>query len=174
MTAEGHRPETRTPDLAGRPFALKVERLIASSPAALYRAWTTGIDLWFAAPGSVSMEPRVSAPFFFETELKPEGAPAAQRHPHYGRFLRLIDNELIEMTWVTGTGGTEGAETIVTVELKLQGGCTRLDLEHRGFGTEAARDRHRDAWPGVLAQLDRRIGSVAAQGDELAPTQSVK
>ncbi|HEX3847864.1 MAG TPA: SRPBCC domain-containing protein [Steroidobacteraceae bacterium] len=153
------------PDLTGRPFALEVERLIASSPVVLYRAWTTGLDLWFAAPGSVTMEPRVNAPFFFETEFKPEGAPTAQRHPHYGRFLRLVDNELIEHTWVTGAGGTDGAETIVTVELKLQGGCTRLELEHRGFATEAARDRHREAWPAVLAQLDRRIGSAAPDGE---------
>jgi uncharacterized protein YndB with AHSA1/START domain len=174
MTAEGHQPRMRVPDLGGRPFALKVDRLIASSPASLYRAWTAGIDLWFAAPGSVSMEPREGAPFFFETEFKPEGAPAALRHPHYGRFLRLIDNELLEMTWVTGAGGTDGAETIVTVELKLQGGCTRLDLEHRGFATEAARDRHRDAWPAVLAQLDRRIGLAAARDDDLARAQGLE
>ena len=89
--------------------------------------------------------------------MRPEGHAVPQRHPHYGRFLRLIENELVELTWVTGAGGTEGAETVLTVKLSLQGDCTRLELEHRGFASEAARDRHRSAWPMVLAQLDRRI-----------------
>ena len=88
---------------------------------------------------------------------KAENQPMMQRHAHYGRFLRLIVDELVELTWVTGTGGTEGAETIVTVELQPIGRATRLSLTHAGFAGEAARDRHRQAWPLVLEQLERRV-----------------
>jgi uncharacterized protein YndB with AHSA1/START domain len=147
----------RTPDLSARPFALTVERDFAASAATLYQAWTTGFDRWFAAPGSLLMLPRVNAVFFFETEFKAEGQPAAQRHPHYGRFLRLIVDRLVELTWVTGAGGTEGAETVVTVELQPRGAAARLVLTHAGFAGEAARDRHREAWPMVLAHLDQTI-----------------
>jgi uncharacterized protein YndB with AHSA1/START domain len=147
----------RIPDISTRPYDLQVDRDFATTPAILYEAWTTGFERWFAAPGSMLMRPEVNAVFFFETEFKPEGQPTAQRHPHYGRFLRLIDGRLVELTWVTGAGGTDGAETIVTVELHPIGRTTRLSLKHAGFATEAARDRHRQAWPLVLAQLGARV-----------------
>ncbi len=146
----------RRPDLSARSFNLAVQTDIAAPAATLYQAWTTGFDRWFAAPGSVLMHPQVNAAFFFETEFRAEGQ-AAQRHPHYGRFLSLIVDRLVEMTWVTGAGGTEGAETVVTVELQPKGALTRLALTHAGFAGEAARDRHREAWPMVLANLDRQL-----------------
>jgi uncharacterized protein YndB with AHSA1/START domain len=147
----------RIPDLSARPYDLCVERDFHAAPSALYQAWTVGFDRWFAVPGSVLMRPQVNAVFFFETEFRAEGQSTAQRHPHYGRFLRLVVNQLIELTWVTGAGGTDGAETIVTVELRAVGRTTRLTLRHAGFAGETARDRHRQAWPLVLAHLDQRI-----------------
>lgn len=139
-------------------FELKVERSLKLSPEAIYRGWTDEIDRWFAAPGSVRMTAREGAPFFFETEFKAEGANAATRHPHYGRFLRLQPVRLVELTWVTGAGGTEGAETIVTVELSPAGTGTHVRLRHAGFATAAARDRHATAWPLVLGQMETKLG----------------
>ena len=151
------RAPIRSPDLSGRPFDLAVEHRFAAAPAVLYEAWTRGIDRWFAAPGSVLMRPEVDAVFFFETEFKRDPKCAPERHPHYGRFLRLIENQLIELTWVTGAKGTEGAETVVTVELHPAGEGTRLNLKHAGFPDASARDRHRQAWPTVLSQLELRL-----------------
>jgi uncharacterized protein YndB with AHSA1/START domain len=147
----------RVPDLSGRPYSLTLDRHFAAEPSTLYAAWTTGFDRWFAAPGSMLMQPVVNAVFFFETEFKPAGQPKAQRHPHYGRFIRLIADRLVELTWVTGAGGTEGAETVVTVQLQPMGDATHLKLTHAGFAGEAARDRHHTAWPFVLDQLDLRV-----------------
>jgi uncharacterized protein YndB with AHSA1/START domain len=145
----------RVPDLSARPFDLTLEHIFAAAaPAALYNAWTQGFDRWFAVPGSVLMRPEVNAVFFFETEFKEESEPAARRHAHYGRFLRLVQDRLVEMTWVTGVPGTDGAETVVTVELQPQAAGTSLRLRHAGFADAAARDRHREAWPWVLKQLD--------------------
>jgi uncharacterized protein YndB with AHSA1/START domain len=139
------------PGLSDR-LQLHVERAMRAAPVALYSAWTQGFERWFAAPGSVAMSARVGAPFFFETEYN------NKRHPHYGRFLRLEPDRLIELTWVTGAEGTEGAETVVTVELSPCGEGALLKLTHAGFASEKACKQHADAWPHVLEQLDQRVG----------------
>ncbi len=103
------------------------------------------------------MEGRVNTVFFFETVNQLETHSKAQRHPHYGRFLRVEQDRLVEMTWVTGDGGTKGAETVVTVELAPHGKGTLLNLTHSGFPDEDSKNGHEQAWPFVLEQLDKQM-----------------
>lgn len=143
-----------TPDLSLRPFSLSADRAMPFPSNVLYRAWTEQFDLWFAEPGSVLMKGEVNAVFYFETAFE------GKRHPHYGRFLRLVPDQLVELTWLTGADGTKGAETVVTVEFKKVESGTVLRLDHAGFLDKESRDKHEQAWPLVLAQLEDRLKSI--------------
>jgi uncharacterized protein YndB with AHSA1/START domain len=136
-----------------------VESELAVPAAQVYDAWTTGLGTWFAAPASVLMRAEVNAPFFFETEQRFPGESTVHRHPHYGRFLQLVPASQLKFTWVTGAGGTDGAETVVSIHLTDDGtgGC-QLRLTHAGFSSDAARERHAQAWPMVLEQLENALG----------------
>ena len=135
------------PDLSQRPLELTVERELAASRAVLYRAWTQDIGHWFATPESVVMKAKVDAPYFFETFFE------GQRHAHYGRFLTLIENELVEITW-SNAAGTLGHETIVRVEFEALASGTRIRLSHAGLPTEEIVRGHSEAWLEALKLLD--------------------
>ena len=138
-------------DLSSRPFELTVERTMLASPSMVYRAWTEQFERWFAEPGTLLLKGEVNAPFFFETHFE------GQRHPHYGRFLKLVPDQLVELTWVTGNPGTTGAETVIILEFSPHNCGTQLKLSHAGFPDEDTRNGHEEAWPEGLAHLDQRM-----------------
>ncbi len=55
---------------------------------------------------------------------------------------------------MTGRRGTDGAETVVTVDLTPSSSGATLLLTHIGFYDEAGARQHEEAWNHVLAHLD--------------------
>ena len=146
--------EIPRPDLSNRPLETTCESEVRAKPADVYAAWTERFDCWFAQPDTVAMVPEPGRPYFFYNR------DDWGRHPHYGRFLDLIPDELVEMTWLTGNGtdvGTQGAETILRIELSPTETGTRVRLTHTGFPNEAARDGHQENWPLALEILEQSL-----------------
>ncbi|MEM7663265.1 MAG: SRPBCC domain-containing protein [Pseudomonadota bacterium] len=144
------------PDLSKRPFAMTCEQAVDAPPSDVFAAWTDRFDIWFAQSGTLSLKPEPGAPFFFYNR------DDWGRHPHYGRILEIAQDKLVEMTWVTGNGdavGTEGAETILRVELMPSGNGTLVRLSHSGFISEASRDAHAENWPLALDILNTALSS---------------
>ncbi len=121
----------------------------------LFRAWTSEwFDRWFAAPGTVLMKPEVNVPYFFESHFEGE------RHPHHGRFLELDPGRLVKMTWLTAAG-TEGVETVVTVEFIDGDAGTIVRLTHEGLPNERCLDGLEQAWGMGLENLEKALSSTA-------------
>lgn len=131
---------------------MTVERTMKASPDVLFRAWTQDFDRWFADPGSLLIKAEVNAVFFFEAVH--EGV----RRPHYGRFLRIEPDRLLELTWVNEE--TQG-ETVLRVELTPAANGTLLRLTHSGFPNDEVRAAHSEAWPVILKHLDETTASWA-------------
>lgn len=127
------------------------ERTVPITAATLYRAWTERFDHWFAQSDSLIMTPEINVPFFFETEFD------GRRHAHYGRFLELVPNALVRMTWMTGNPGTGGAETTVLVTFDEHEHGTTVRLTHTGFYDEESRQGHADAWVMVLEHMEKQL-----------------
>lgn len=151
--------EIPRPDLSDRPLQMTCERTIGASPADVLAAWTENFDSWFAQPGTLVITAEPGQPYFFYTPDE------WGRHPHYGRILELKKNRLVEMTWMTGNGaqeGTEGAETILRVELTPDGDeATLVKLVHSGFVSRDSLEGHARNWPLALDLLDESLSGGA-------------
>lgn len=140
-----------TPDLSDRPHDAQLVRAMRARPEAIYKSFTAGWEGWFALPGGLIAKPVPQGQLFFVVEHEGE------RHPHYGRFLTLQPNRKVELTWLTGKSGTQGAETVLSVDIEPYGDGCIVTLRHRGFYDQDRADGHGKSWEQILANLDARL-----------------
>ena len=144
------------PDHSERPNSFTCSQIINAKPATVFAAFSTEFDRWFAQPGTLVMTPEPGQPYFFYNRDE------WGRHPHYGRILEIKTDELIEMTWMTGNGtevGTQGAETILRIELAPKDDGTEVVLTHSGFVNQKSCDDHGENWPLALEILEQTLRS---------------
>ena len=129
---------------------INVSRLIRAAPEDVFRAWTDAerMQRWFGTKKQI-VNPKVDGLFYLAMEHQ------GRIWPHYGRYLRLEKPRVIEFTWMSE--GTEGRETVVTIELVARDGGTQLTLNHAGVpDTELGRG-HQQGWTAIVAELAKAL-----------------
>ena len=134
--------------------SLTLKRRLNAAPETVYAAWTDPQRLtrWFGPDsGAVTRaetDVRVGGRFrvVFHTE-------DGEEHDVSGLYREVVPNEKLVFTWAWRS--TPERESLVTIDLRKDGGDTLLTLTHEQFFDEAARDSHERGWSGALDKLER-------------------
>lgn len=137
------------PEIRG-PFSCTVPRVIAASPERVFRAWTdpARAKAWLSNGGDLVLQPEKGGLYFLDMVY------GGHTYPHYGRYLQVEPNRLLEFTWVSQT--TLGKESIVRVDFEPEGSGTKITLTHRGLPDEKLRNDHEGGWIELLEWLEQR------------------
>ena len=133
------------------PFSCTVPRTIKASPERVFRAWTDPEKArpWLSNGGDLVLQPHRGGLFDLDMIY------GDHTYPHYGRYLQVEANRLLEFTWMSQ--GTLGMESIVRVDFEAADGGTRVTLTHSGLPDEKNRADHEGGWKELLEWLEGRI-----------------
>jgi uncharacterized protein YndB with AHSA1/START domain len=81
--------------------------------------------------------------------------PEGQTHTCHGVFRAIEPERRIAYTWAWEDAPP--METLVTFEIRGEGGDTQLTFTHAGFPAEEVLEQHRMGWTGSLAQLTKLV-----------------
>jgi uncharacterized protein YndB with AHSA1/START domain len=134
--------------------SLTIKRRLNAPPAQVFAAWIDPekIMQWFG-PGQIrcthaEFDPRVGGRYVIAAQ-----APDGEKHQVEGVVREIVPDRKLVYTWYWHT--MPERESLVTVELKPDGGGTLLTLTHAQFSDEDARDRHQHGWNGALDKMEK-------------------
>jgi len=143
---------------------LQIERLIDASREVVFAVWTTraAMESWYQdGDGWVA---RVT-----ELDVRPGGRyrvefgpPGEKPFVESGVYLEIDPPSRLVMTETIEGVDSPWADTRVTVELRDEGGKTRLVLVHEGFPSAHERDLAAGGWPGFLDRIESIVRSRAS------------
>jgi len=132
-------------------FGIRIPRSYDATPERVFKAWTdpASVKAWLAGGKDIAIDVREGGLFYIEM-------PWQERiYPHYGRYLRVEAPHVLEFTWMSE--GTQGKESVVTIEIAARGDKTELTLSHEGVPSEAVAKDHEGGWTEFLDQLVERL-----------------
>lgn len=142
---------------------LELERVIAATPEAVFRAWTSpdAMKRWYQdRPDDVvnieELDLRVGGSY--RIEFGPQGEPP---YVESGSYLEINPpHRLVMRETLTTPDGIAWSDTTVTLTLTEQDGKTLLRLKHEKFPSTEARNNAAGGWPGFID----RIATLVTQG----------
>ncbi|MFW6078684.1 MAG: SRPBCC family protein [Gemmatimonadota bacterium] len=142
---------------------VRIRRVIDAPPADVFEAWTDpeGMRHWMR-PGSITdaeceLDVREGGGFRI-VMIAQEG----DRLEHTGEYRVVDPPHKLVFTWISG--GTDGRESLVTVELFERGERTELVLTHEKVPDERRAEMHTDGWTTIVDRLADQITRTPADG----------
>lgn len=136
-----------------------VRRKIAASPDELFDAWIDpqALALWMRPTGIRRTTATTDARVGGRYEILMEGE--RETYPHHGVYRTIDRPRRLVFTWVSQ--GTNGRETLVTVDFVPQGALTEVVITHEQL-PDGASASHTEGWTSALARLAERGASVTS------------
>lgn len=128
-------------------------KLYNHSPQELFDAWTNveSLQQWLCpAGGQVSfaaVDLRVGGSYRIDMQF------GAEVVVHRGVYREISPPEKLVFTWISAN--TRQQETVVTIQLMVQGAQTELTLIHERFPDPESAHDHKEGWHSVLARLEK-------------------
>jgi uncharacterized protein YndB with AHSA1/START domain len=136
--------------------SLSIKRRLNASPAKVFAAWTdpAKIARWFG-PGQIEVVRAEAGARVGGRYRIVARSPDGEEHDVSGVYREVVPDRKLVFTWAWRS--TPERESLVTIELKSDGGGTLLTLTHEQFFDEGARDRHHAGWTGALDKLEKLL-----------------
>lgn len=148
--------------------AVRVARVVPTSPERAFRAWTTPDDVkqWFARyegfeVPNVDIDLRVGGNY--RIEIAGSGVTAAV----VGTYQEISPPDRLAFTWGWEDeliDGMKNGETFVVVEFRASDGGTKVTITHERLRTVEAVSFHEWGWTDCLERLERLLDE--GRGDE--------
>lgn len=144
---------------------LQIVRRFAAPPERVWQACTRPelLRQWFSPKlfhdCVVEADVRVGGRFFFRMTGEPGTFAAEGVYREVDEPRRLVHS----WTWVESPPDQppDGATSLVTFELEVDGEGTRLTLTHEGLPDQEQADSHEEGWNETLEKLAKLIGEGA-------------
>jgi uncharacterized protein YndB with AHSA1/START domain len=139
---------------------LRIERVIDAPIDAVFSAWTTrdAMEHWYRdRPDDVvrvvELDLRVGGRYHVEF-----GPADAEPYVERGEYLEIDPpNRLVMSESLDAPGGTQWANTLVSVTLERLSDKTRLTLVHSNFPSTERRDDAAGGWPGFIDRIEQLL-----------------
>jgi len=132
-------------------YDLQVEKVIAKSPADVFRAIGEGRLFLNCSAKNETLKIDFKVGGSYRLDF------TGYDKSNQGEFLEIVPHQKIVFTWCQNPEVSDTPDTTVTIELKEQGGKTHLTLTHVGFKDQEVKDNHQGGWNGGLDDLSAEI-----------------
>ncbi|MCG8689714.1 MAG: SRPBCC domain-containing protein [Minwuiales bacterium] len=130
---------------------LRLTRLLPASPERVFDAWTDpeSVAVWMCAGTTIGatadLDVRVGGRFTVVMR------GTENDHVHSGEYREIRRPDRLVFTWTSS--GTEGKETLVSIDFVARGQGTELRLTQELLPSRDAADNHRRGWNSIFDKL---------------------